>query len=243
MKIIERSIRIQDDFIPVKLSTSFKKELNKNLEKIFKPIISKYISLNKMFVHIKCFPEQIEESGIMKCSNFSINSPYLYEVSGTLFWKNKKGNLPINLEDEVEKDSLDFWVEDFNYERLIKDLKENAILQNKVFLDGFRFIVQIRQISINSELLIFLSESVNDAIKKNLEEYLHHKINIFNQDNTLNKTGGVIHSINLTEYKKDKCLKFCIDYGSSGEGGIYQIVKILNESIFPIEKVEIVGKS
>lgn len=43
MKIIEWSIRIENDFVAIELSPSFKKELNRQLTEILKPFLSKYI--------------------------------------------------------------------------------------------------------------------------------------------------------------------------------------------------------
>ncbi len=242
MKIIERHIRIENDFVLISISPSFKKELNRQLTEIFKPLISRYISLDKMSIALERFPEQVNESNIMKCSGFAITNPYSYTEFGSLFWKNKNGDLPIKLEDEVEKDEIEFWIDDLNYERLADDLKKMAFVQNKVYLDGYRFVVQIQQISLDSEIKIILSKPIDNIIKEKIEAYLNYEVDNFNQNNILNKTGGLIHSLDLTEYKKNKYLKFSIDYGSSGEEGIHLIFKILNISNFPIDRIEVKGK-
>jgi hypothetical protein len=193
-----------------------------------------------MIISIESLPTQINTSNIMQCSSFAIGNPYNYFVSGNLYWKNKKGEQPIMFNEEIEKDSIEFWVENLNYENVIKDLKENAFLKNKVYLDGYKFVVEIEKIAINSDLKITLSDSINVEIKDEIILYINHEVNSYNQKNIKNKKGGIIHSI-VFKKNKNKKIEFSVDYGSSGEDGIYQIFKILNESKFEIFKVEVKG--
>lgn len=239
MIVFELKKRIDDEFVTIEISKSFKKELKEKMTKLLKPLIENYIDIRKMMITIEDFPQGIHDTNIMYCKDFCITNPYVYTVRGTLYWKSKTLNQPINLTDEVEKGSLEFWIENREYDfldYLVKNLIENAHLRQKFYLEGYRFAVEVQMMDINSTMKVYFNEPLTEELKAKVENLLNHEVETFNGEGN-----GIIHSLGLTEFKKNKYLKFQIDYGSSGEEGINLLFDTLNKSEFDIRKIEVKG--
>lgn len=239
MKVIEMNKRVGNEFIPITMSDSFKKELNRGITAIIKPYIENYINPSKMYMYIDDFPVE-KGNGIMMCDKFTVSNPISYVSEGILYWRHKTKDIPVGLMDEVEKGSLDFWIEsikDYDFFTILVDgVKKYSKLFQKFYLEGYRFTVEVQLLNIHSVMKIFFNEPLDEVLRDKVVDLLDEEVGRFN-----NLGGGLIHSLRLSEFKKNKYLKFAIDYGSSGDAGIDLIFDTLNNSSFDIRKVEVKG--
>lgn len=229
----------------VEVSSSFKKQVIKSVSNILKSKCKNFLNLKKTIISFRNFAVHSDKENIMVCKEFCITDPYNFGVDCTIFWRSKTSERLVQLTDEVEDEELEFWIENPNpydiYELLIKNTKDNMAYRNKFFIEGYPFNVLFEMVAINSYLTIFSEDKIDEDFKNKIEELLNHEVDVFNTYNIDNQIGGVIHSIGVSEFKKNKYLKFYIDFGSSGEKGIFRILDILKDSNLKISKVELKG--
>lgn len=247
MILLERSIRKDEfsDFMKIHVSNSFKKQVIKSVSNILKSKCKDYLNLKKTIISFQNFAVHSDKENVMVCKEFCITDPYNFSVDCTIFWRSKTSERLVQLTDEVEDEELEFWIENPNpydiYELLIKNTKDNMAYRSKFFIEGYPFQLLFEMVGINSYLKIFSEDKIDEDFKNKIEELLNHEVDVFNTYNIDNQVGGVIHSIALSEFKKNKYLKFYIDFGSSGEKGIFRILDILKDSNLKISKVELKG--
>ncbi len=83
-----------------------------------------------------------------------MTDPFNFTVDGIIYWESKKTGRLVYFEDEVEKEELKFWIEPKYgldiYSLLLKNTKENMAYRNKIFIEGYPFIVQFEMVAVKS---------------------------------------------------------------------------------------------
>lgn len=134
--------------------------------------------------------------------------------------KNYSGKEELLVDDvEIWQEGLEHWVPMLR-ERIPKMFRKH-------FWTGFRFVVEIKSMGMDSLLEIEAPTEEFEEIVKNIEASIAQ----WNEEDK-----GLIHNIYPIKSRSKK-LKIRIDTGSSGEYGIKRIVEDLDKSLFKISKI------
>ena len=234
MKIQNYLLQLDGD---IRLSKSFINELNKQLTRILCSNIggiidtkSTYLNFNKMPVN-----NPADSTTYWNITLFYI-PPFAFEY--IVYWKNIKQNTHISWTDKVEKGSILFWIEGLDVSEVINHIQTYSYLQKKVFLEGYRFVVELKNLDINITFKILYGEIIPEPILIKIERLMGNSISEYNENNQKQVEGfeGLIHSISLKQHKKDYVL-FKIDLGTAVDIGLKFLLKKLDQSDLLITKI------
>ncbi|MBB6004592.1 hypothetical protein [Arcicella rosea] len=230
---------------PLSIDTSktFKNELIKQVSIQLKQLLGEIFDPEDFLIIFKDFPQIIENTSKTTVYQFRLSYYTHYATDVTLHWENLKGDNPINCAEEIEKDSIRIWIEDFNVEYLKRNLIKYAYLKRKVFLDGYRFVVVVKKPDIDISMKIIFDKNLSAEQADSLEHFIGKSISNYNENNQQGIAGfeGLIHSFSLKEFKNKDYAIFQIDLGSTADIGMKKIIQDLSDSSLNIKKIEIKG--
>ena len=233
----------EENFKKITLSKTFRKEALKQLGKILKENLGEMIDLKNVSCEFNVKPVNIVDTRKTEVLYFVIMYISDYGTTCTLCWENLNETEYISCEEEIEPQNIRFWLEGLNVKSIQDDLKKYAYLNRKAFLEGYRFVVEIKQPNIDINMKILFEEYLSEQKAEEIERLLAKSISNYNTSNQNGDIGyeGLIHSFSLKEFKKKDNITFKIDLGSAVDFGMKYLIKILSDSELKIRKIEIRG--
>ena len=222
------------------LSKSFIQELKRQVSKLLKEQVGELLDIKSTYVSIKSI---IMRENFISETNLSVNYIDAYSCDCKLLWRSNINDDYVSGEQEVAKDSLLFWIENLDSEYIRIDLIKYSYLRKKTFLEGYRFVVEIKEPDIDIYLKLLFKEKISEIIATDLEIFLGEIIANYNRNSQIRKEEceGLIHSFSLREFKQKDSITFKIDLGHAVDIALKFILNKLSESEYNIKKIEVKG--
>jgi hypothetical protein len=233
----------EENFKKITLSKTFRKEALKQLGKILKDNLGEIIDLKNVSCGFGVKPLNVVNTQKTKVLYFTIMYISDYGTTCTLYWENLDETGYISCEEEIVPQNIRFWLEGLDVKNIQDDLKKYAYLNRKAFLEGYRFVVEIKQPNIDINVKILFEENLSEQEAERTENLLRKCISNYNTLSQNAEVGfeGLIHSYSLKELKKKDNITFKIDLGSAVDFGMKYLIKTLSDSELKIRKIEIRG--
>jgi hypothetical protein len=243
------------DFLPyyysktmqeIAFSKSFIKQAKTQLIPILNSKIGEIFDQKKAFINFNKEGSDgkeiryINNITIFETSWLGINPHYGFRC--ILCFENLKGVNPIPSDKEnIESNEIRFWVEDLDVDSIRKHLINYAHYYRKAFIQGYRFVVEVKNPNTYFNMKILFNGVISDENAIEIEKYISNHIVNYNLKEEKNKS-GFIKQFYLLSFKKKDFINFYIDIDTAGENGLNEIIKVLSDSNFDIRKLEFDGK-
>jgi len=223
--------KLLSDFI----KKEFLDKIGMEVKEIFVSITPNFNHLTNEFYFKNHFLNEIDL--IYSIKDLSLNFYGSMSISINLYWQSKTGKL-ITGREEVQKGDVVFWQEGLENERIVQFLREQIqIYFKKEYITGYRFIVEVESgFDRDVTYTISLERKYHSALFTFLEERVNEHNALVESLEGSSEEEGLIHGI-FTKFGKSNKLKVQVDLGSSGLKGFDYILKVLEKSDFPVEKV------